>query len=158
MFLYSFHYEPPDVTYTAIFLIIVQTCTLTHVHPGKGTLIGTIPSGRCFLQSQCNLTQLAGYNLSVQATMTPTPSFHAYPGLFCSSGVRKHSAPLGLEVEGKRSAMTIVLQSGQGQICQGKYIVTWTKKFPPLYRLTGCLTYNPVGNTWRLLLLDHIPN
>ena len=36
--LHSLHYEPPDVTYTAIFSITVRACTLTHVHPGKGTL------------------------------------------------------------------------------------------------------------------------
>ena len=51
MFLHSFHYEPPDVTYTAIFSITVRTCTLTHAHPGKGTLNGTILPGRCFLLS-----------------------------------------------------------------------------------------------------------
>ena len=29
---------------------------LMHAYPGKGTLSGTILSGRCFLQSKCNLT------------------------------------------------------------------------------------------------------
>ena len=33
-----------------------SACILMHVHPGKGTLNGTILSGRCFLQSQCNIT------------------------------------------------------------------------------------------------------
>ena len=51
MFLHSPHCEPPDVTYTAIVPITVQTCIFTHAHLGKGTLNGTILSGRCFLQS-----------------------------------------------------------------------------------------------------------
>ena len=38
------------------FHITILTCLLTHVHPGKGTLNGTILPGRCFLQSQCNIT------------------------------------------------------------------------------------------------------
>ena len=131
---------------------------LKHADPGKGTLNGTILSGRCFLRSKCNITQLAGYNLSVQATMTPMLGFHAYPGLYYRAGIQKHSAPSGPEVEAKRFAMTIVLQSGQGQICQQKYIVTWTQKLLPLCHLTGYLAYNPIGNIWRLLRLGHIPN
>ena len=53
---YSLHYEPADVTHTAIFSITVRTCILTHIRPGKGTLNGTILPGRCFLQSTCNIT------------------------------------------------------------------------------------------------------
>ena len=158
MFSHSLHYQPPHVTQTAIFSITVQACTFTHVHPGKGTLNGTILSGRCFLPLQCNITQLVGYNLSVQATMTPMSDFHAYPGLCYRAGIRKLCAPSGSGVDAKKSTMTIVLQSGQGQICQSKYIVTWTHKLLPLCRLTGCLAYNPVGKTWRLSLLGHIPN
>ena len=47
--LHFFHYEPPDVTYTAMFSITVRTCILGHAYPGKGTLNGTILPGRCFL-------------------------------------------------------------------------------------------------------------
>ena len=40
-------YLPPDV-FNAL-LVAVRTCTLGHAYPGKGTLNGTILSGRCFL-------------------------------------------------------------------------------------------------------------
>ena len=49
---FRIHYivNPQKLEHTAIFSITVQTCALTHAHPGKGTLNGTILSGRCFLQ------------------------------------------------------------------------------------------------------------
>ena len=56
VFVHLLQYEPPDVAYAVIFSITVRACALMHVHPGKGTLNETILSGRCFLQSQCNIT------------------------------------------------------------------------------------------------------
>ena len=53
---YLSHYEPPDVMYDVVFSNTVRTCTLMHADPGKGTLNGTILSGRCFLRSKCNIT------------------------------------------------------------------------------------------------------
>ena len=38
------------------FYITIRTCLLMHAHLGKGTLNETILPGRCFLQSQCNIT------------------------------------------------------------------------------------------------------
>ena len=48
MFFTYYNINPQMFSYTAL-SIIVRTCTLMHAYPAKGTLNGTILSGRCFL-------------------------------------------------------------------------------------------------------------
>ena len=54
--------------------------------------------------------------------------------------------------------MTNDFNLARDYICPLNYIVTWTDYILPLYRPTGYLAYNPVGNTLRLMLLGHTPD
>ena len=46
---FTFHNTKPQMFSYTTLSTVVRTCTLMHAYPGKGTLNGTILSGRCFL-------------------------------------------------------------------------------------------------------------
>ena len=91
--------------------------------------------------------------------MTPTPGFHAYPGFYITERVFGYTPDCQVKrLKRKGPPRQMIYNLTRDYIRPLKYIVTWTQKLLPLYRLTGCLAYNPIGKTWRLSLLGHIPN